>query len=102
MPEVCILDTSIIDRIPSGYQAGTLSSQGMTDWAVGYFSYIESFDISTERCSKIISSSSEDLGEHDFMFQWFEKPTKRQLSKLEDDIEKVLSPLGCKAKVTNE
>lgn len=100
-PEVCIMDASIIDKIPSAYQLGTMSAQGMTDWAVGYFGEIEDIDIRTDRCSKIISKSGEELGEYDFMFEWFEKPEKAQVEKLERDIVEALKPLGCKAEIVN-
>jgi hypothetical protein len=99
MSEVCILSRSIMDKIPSAYQSGTMSAQGMTDWAVGYFAQIENVDVSEERCSKIVSKSKEKLADYDFMFEWFEEPTGAQKRDLEEEIKATIESTGCKATI---
>lgn len=83
MPEVCIMDTKLMDRISGEFPDWVSGGPGMTDWAVGYFGRLQSIDPTPERCAKIISTSETDLEGYDFMFEWFEEPEEDQVKKLE-------------------
>jgi len=50
-------------------------------------------EISVKRCGKIISKSGEGLGEYDFFFEWFTKPTTDQVNELIEKIDEALAPL---------
>ncbi|MCK4582565.1 hypothetical protein KAU18_04550, partial [Candidatus Bathyarchaeota archaeon] len=59
-------------------------------------------NISEERCSNIISKSGESLGEYDFFFEWFTKPTMAQVEDLIEKIDTLLEPLGVKYTLTTK
>jgi hypothetical protein len=58
--------------------------------------------ISEERCGTIISESRESLGEYDFFFEWFKKPTMDQLHMLMDAVDKALSEVGVRYTITTK
>lgn len=89
VPEVCIMNTFIESYMP------TFDSRM---GAMGYFAGLG--EISVERCDKIISRSGEMLGEHDFYFEWFKKPSMAELNNLMEKIDEALTPLGCKYTIT--
>lgn len=91
MPEVCIMDTIIMSDIH------TLTAQ---EEAESYFSALG--EIPIERCSKIISKSGESLGEYDFFFEWFKKPTTEQLNNLIEKIDDALESFGCRYTITTK
>ncbi len=93
MPEVCIMDT-IIDSTP-------LSIYDNQEYTTGYFAAIP-MEITVERCGNIISKSGEKLGEYDFYFEWFTKPTMDQVNLLIQNIDKTLQPLGCGYTITTK
>ena len=64
-----------------------------TEFAAGYFS---PYGISSERCGTIISKTQEVLGEYNFMFEWFTKPTTEQLHSLIEQIDAAMSSVGCR------
>lgn len=93
MPEVCILDTKLLDRVSGEFPDWVSAGPAMTDWAVGYFGRLQGIDPTPERCSKIVSTSEPDLEGYDFMFEWFEEPEEGQVKQLEDDISNALDDL---------
>ena len=94
MPEVCIMDTVIAssgaDYVSS---ARELSTQE-------YFSPVGT--ISLERCDTIISKSGESLGEHDFYFEWFTKPTMEQVNGLIEKIDEAMARVGARYSTTTK
>ncbi|MBL7168974.1 hypothetical protein ISS40_09880 [Candidatus Bathyarchaeota archaeon] len=95
MPEICIMDTILVN-------APELDSYlNDPDVAADYFSSIP-INVKVERCSTIISRSGEKLGEYDFFFEWFTKPTQDQINDLIRVIDERLAPLGCKYTLTTK
>ena len=119
MNEVCIMHTYLANVMMgseivggiSGGGAGTDVSGATTGFGYGesgnpletvegrmkYFS--KHGEIGVERCKKIISESKEELGENDFFFEWFEKPSDEEVKKLKKKIDEVLKPIGVKYEV---
>jgi hypothetical protein len=93
MPQVCIMDTIITRQIPSYLAEDVGGRRGYESWVGGYYRS-QGVVISQERCSTIISSSGEQLGEFDFFFEWLEKPTSEQLNDLIEKIDNALLSLG--------
>ena len=83
VPQVCIMDTIIAS---SEIQSNNIEG------IMRYFSTVG--EVPKERCGKIISKSGESLGEYDFYFEWFKKPTMQEINDLVDRIDKALAPLG--------
>ena len=89
MPEVCIMDTSILAEPPNTMH--------------GIISYFGGGSIISEkRCNTIISKSGETLGEYDFFFEWFKKPTMKQLEDLIEKVDEALTPLNVKYTITSK
>ena len=59
-------------------------------------------DVSEERCNKMISKSGESLGDYDFFFEWFEKPSLKDLNDLIAKIDDTLKPLDVKYSITTK
>ena len=95
MPEVCMMD-SMISGVPD--YVNNFSDPGFTT------QYFESIPIAIEykRCGNIISKSGERLGEYDFFFEWFTKPSMEQLNGLIEKIDEALEPLGCRYTITTK
>ncbi|HEX9914786.1 MAG TPA: hypothetical protein VGB32_07705 [Candidatus Bathyarchaeia archaeon] len=102
MPEVCIMDTVIAASIPSAI--GADDRMGGTPLIPGgvYNYFLELDEITRERCNKIISKSGEELGEHDFFFEWFKKPNMEQMNSLIQKIDKALAPTGVRYSITTK
>jgi len=96
MPEVCIMDT-VIAATPDYNMAF-----GDPDYTMNYFMPISAAEIEVERCSTIISKSGERLGEYDFFFEWFTKPSMEQLNGLIEKIDEAIEPLGCRYTITTK
>ena len=83
---------------------GSISSiggQGSLDSVSMVMSYFGGPDeISEERCDTIISKSGESLGEFDFYYEWFQKPTISQIEDLILKIDEALGPVGVKYTIT--
>jgi hypothetical protein len=90
LPEVCIWDTFIAYSPPSN------SYEGVS----GYFAGVG--EVPEKRCSTIISKSGESLGEHDFYFEWFRKPTMDEMHNLIEKVDEALAPLGVKYTLTTK
>jgi len=93
MPEVCIMDATIALGGPE-FNTNT----GVME----YFSQLGEVKISKERCDKIISKSGMMLGEYDFFFEWFQKPTQSDVDRLIAKIDEALAPLGVKYTITTK
>ena len=104
MPEVCIMDTTIQTAVgaPTIPGASFGAADISFDTAEGVMSFFGVDDISEERCSNIISKSGESLGEYDFYFEWFTKPSVAQVEDLIEKIDEVLAPLGVKYTLTTK
>ena len=92
MPEVCIMNTVIIDQTPN-FADPTYTSD--------YFSVIP-VEIEVERCDTIISKSGEKLGEYDFFFEWFKEPTMNELNNLIEKVDEALAPIGSQYTITTK
>ena len=95
MPEVCIMNT-LLD-----YSPNIGRSFGDSEFTSNYFEAIP-VEIEVERCNTIISRSGQKLGEYDFFFEWFTKPTFDQINQLLKKIDETLKPLGCKYTITTK
>jgi len=107
MPTVCIMDSFIEKSHPvyGDHEGLHVSDEhavvGITDYAEGVSlsdwtsRYFTPMSISKERCDKIISRYGEMLGDFDFFFEWFTKPTMNQIEELIDKIDGAFSKLGC-------
>ena len=98
MPEVCIMDTIFASSLHNfGGDRGVGSADG--DRVVGDY-FMDVGEISRERCSTIISRSGQKLGEYDFYFEWFRKPSMDELNGLIKKIDAALKPLGTRYTIT--
>jgi hypothetical protein len=96
MPEVCIMDSVML----GGGDIGAFSNP---DYVASYFHAPGvPATIDVKRCKTIISKSGEKLGEHDFFFEWFTKPSMDQLNHLIERVDEALTPLGCKYTITTK
>lgn len=98
MPEVCVWDMNMVNMgwsYPTGsYSANTMGEMGL---------YLGMDQGAMERnCDRIISKTSGDLGDSQIYFEWHEKPTDEQLSKLKNMIDGILKPYGNKYHITNK
>ena len=104
MPEVCIMNTTIQAAVGAPEIPG--ASFGAADISFdtpeGVIAFFGVDDISEERCNNIISKSGESLGEYDFYFEWFTKPSVAQVEDLIEKIDEVLAPLGVKYTLTTK
>jgi len=97
-PEVCIMDTGI-----AAAQNVTASGFGSLDTPESIQSFFGGEKaISEERCDNIISKSGESLGEHDFFFEWFQKPSVAQVEELITKIDEVLVPTKARYTMTTK
>jgi hypothetical protein len=104
MPKVCIWDTHILRDIPPNLArdiGGQAVSSTRTEWVKAYYGR-RNVVISGERCQSIISSSGDSLGDYDFFYEWFEGPSKDQLTMLIEKIDDALEPLGCRYTITTK
>jgi hypothetical protein len=95
MPEVCIMDETILRDIPRSLARDLGEPFEYSDNVMHYFTQRTGVRVKTERCKKIISKSGELLGDYDFFFEWFEKPTFKQVNDLIKTIDEALIPIGC-------
>ena len=102
MPEVCIMDTTIQAAVGAPEIPRTSYGDIPFDTAEGVMAFLGVDNISEERCDTLISKSGESLGEHDFFFEWFTKPTMAQVEGLIEKIDEVLAPLGVKYTLTTK
>jgi len=105
-PEVCVMDTVL----ETGIGLGSLGPFGGAPGAGGHGSF-ESVDmvlrffgdeVPKERCNTLISKSGESVGEYDFYYEWFQKPTFSQVEELIDKVDEALKPLGVRYSITTK
>jgi hypothetical protein len=103
MPEVCIMNFFISSKIPPSLaeDLGGYSNESR-ELISDYFFRETRTMIPVERCQTIISKSSESLGEFDFFFEWFKKPTMIELNNLIEKVDEALEPLGVKYTLTTK
>ena len=102
MPEICIMNVLVAGNISDhiaqdiGVKPSPIRDQPdpYTGWATNYFR-ASKIEVPAERCFSIISRSGESLGEYDFFFEWFKKPTIEQIENLLERVDNALTPLGC-------
>lgn len=109
MPEVCIMDTFMVQGLPASLardvgatprrSAAAPPTGQFGNWAMGYFRSSQ-IPISIERCSSIISDSGQRLGDHDFYFEWREEPKMERINILIERIDEAFKPLGCHYTIT--
>lgn len=98
MPEVCIMSFPIEASLGSSY---SMTGYGGQDDALNISSYFDA-KMSEERCDKIISKSGERLGEYDFFFEWFKKPSMEDIMMLIEKIDKVVLETGANYSITTK
>jgi hypothetical protein len=98
MPQVCIMNMPLSMTLHGGQT--TDSSFSFSIEAIRKFFGVD--DLPRERCETIISNSSESLGEYDFFFEWFQKPTVDQINDLIEKIDEAVEPLGSLYTVTTK
>jgi len=89
MHEVCIMNIDL-----------SLTPQWEADSLMDYFGGLG--EISEKRCGNIISKSRESLGEYDFFFEWFKKPTMKDLHTLMEKVDGTLSEVGVRYTITTK
>jgi hypothetical protein len=99
LPEVCIMNTNLEMGVP-GFADSDDESLGSVSAIMGYFGGPEA--ISEERCDSIISKSGESLGEYDFYFDWFKKPSVNEIMDLIERIDEALADVGVKYTITSK
>jgi len=72
---------------PTRMQADT------NDWSA-YLKNLSNTYVDCYEPQKLISDAKQTLGEHDFMFDWVEKPTVKNLEKLIEKIDTSFQGLG--------
>lgn len=93
------LDQSFLDQTGSDGGISGASTRGI-GVSVSYFNQLG--EISDERCDTIISKSGENVGENDFYFEWFKKPTVKEYYELLNKIDEALLPLNIRYTVINK
>ena len=112
MPEVCMMHQTFIKGMspriardvglePRRESPVDVSRYGSSTMLVDYFRS-SGVMVSEERCESIISDSGKALGEHDFFFEWFEKPSLEKLSDLTSNIDEALDKVGCLYTITSK
>ncbi len=107
-PEVCVMDTALEANLGLGSVkgqggipgAGGRGSLNSVDFVMNSFGGPDEID--EERCNTIISKSGESVGEYDFYYEWFKKPTVAQIEELIGKIDETLAPIGVRYTITSK
>lgn len=119
IPTICIMDKFMVRDLPPGHKMSDFSKDigftyvdndplfgkkdeddpSLTEWASKYFSS-KGIEISTERCTSIISKSEISLGEYDFYFEWLQEPDLKELIEIIEKIDDALLDLNCHYTIT--
>ena len=89
MHEVCIMSTDLAISPP-------MEGEPLANYFGGLG------EISEQRCGNIISKSRESLGEYDFFFEWFKKPTMNDLHALMEKVDDALTEVGVRYTITTK
>jgi hypothetical protein len=100
LPEVCIMNTTIETASAPAMHDSDESALGSLGGIMSYFGGPEM--ITEERCDTIISKSGESLGEYDFYFEWFKKPSMNEIMDLIERIDEALADVGVKYTITSK
>jgi hypothetical protein len=100
LPEVCIMNTTIETASAPVMFDSDESSLGSVSGIMSYFGGPDM--ITEERCDTIISKSGESLGEYDFYFEWFKKPSMNEIMDLIERIDEALADVGVKYTITSK
>ncbi len=71
------------------------------DWN-NYLNNLKNTYVDCYEPAKIISDAHQTLGDQDFMFEWAEKPTLKQLESLIEKVDTALGGLGVHYTLTTE
>ena len=102
IPQVCIMDEAILHGIPRELAGDVGESIKYTEHVERFFIQRTGIAVETERCSRIISKSGRELGEFDFYFEWFKKPTLDELQNLIEKIDDTLASIGVLYTITTK
>jgi hypothetical protein len=103
MPEVCIMDKPLQAALGiEPFDIAFIAEESGFDVPIDVQSYFRSTELSVERCNNIISKSGESLGDYDFFFEWFKKPTMDELNLLIEKIDEALEPLNVRYSITTK
>jgi hypothetical protein len=97
MPAVCIMDTHMLDNLGGAgfFEGGPITeTDAARDYALDYFNRVKGLDYDPSRCVEIISNT-EDMEEHDFMFEFKSDPSEEQIDRLKKLIDGLLTSIGC-------
>jgi hypothetical protein len=101
MPQVCIMDSSLEVSIPefTGQGGGFIAPGG--EYGEAVISYFSAYgNVPKTRCDNIVSKSGEKVGDSDFYFEWFKKPSVAELNQLIEKIDKVLDTIGARYSIS--
>lgn len=111
LPKVCIMDSHFSPDIPYSTardfgESSRVGYQGLQrnmdlNWIGSYYNRM-GVQITGERCESIISKSDVKLGDYDFFFEWYEKPSMKQMTEFIEKIDEALAPLGCYYTITTK
>jgi hypothetical protein len=102
IPEVCIMSMPLSMTIQMSSQTTGGGGPGWPFSSEVVRRIFGANDLPQERCETIISKSSQSLGEYDFFFEWFQKPTVDQIKELIEKIDEAVKPLGSLYTVTTK
>jgi len=105
MPEVCMMDPYVEPYAGTGdtgvrdaYTGTSTSHQAIKE----YFKPLLNRELPDEICNRLISKTGGSLGEYDFYFEWFRKPTTAEVMELIKKIDTALTPLGVHYTITTK
>jgi hypothetical protein len=103
MPEVCVMDTVISSEIHPSVAEDVGGQVERWDYTVSnYYFRRTGVRVPIERCRSLISRSGESLGEYDFYYEWFKRPSVQQVQDLIERIDEALEPLGVMYTITTK
>jgi hypothetical protein len=106
--EVCIMDKAIYSQLKKAYpieRGGFIYGPGeaMMNLDEGILTLFRGTERVGHRiCHDVISKRGEDLGEHDFFFEWFETPNQKQMDDLINKIAEALKAIDMKYTIFNK
>ena len=110
LPEVCVWDKNMLrdgwipragEDVPHPIGGGTIYKDAPDMVEMGSYFGMGQDDFAKD-CDRIISKTGTNLEGADIYFEWTKKPTKEQLSKLEQRIADVVKPTNMKYRITNK
>jgi hypothetical protein len=105
MPEVCVMSLPIETTMGISGRGIDSNQVERTTSLIGNVENINSYfgaELPEERCNNIISKSGESLGEYDFYFEWFKKPSMDEIMMLIEKIDEATEATGAKYTITTK